>query len=321
MGVPRQGPGPAGISNQEALELLSLEGWPRTLDLFKRASEAKEAFSGKRVSSCSIVNARCGNCPENCAFCAQSSRSKARIQTWPLISPDEIFKAAKDASGHGASRFGIVTSGRALSLERELAQVCEAVSRIARELSIKPCASLGILGAKELSMLKDAGLDRYHHNLETAPSHFPEICSTRGFDTQTATVRAAKSVGLSVCSGGIFGLGESLPQRVELLDAVRGLGVDSVPINFLSPIPGTPLESAPPMTPLECLKVVAVARLMTPSTSIRVCGGREVRLRDFQSMLFAAGADSLMVGGYLVTPGRDVAADLQMIKDAGLGLE
>ena len=222
------------------------------------------------------------------------------------------------AAAHGARYFGIVTSGRAINREDELNTLCKAISRIASSLPIKPCASLGILKEEELAMLRDAGLSRYHHNLEAAPSFFPQVCTSRGYEAQTDTVHAAKRVGLQVCSGGIFGLGESFKQRAELLTLLRELEVDSMPINFLNPIPGTPLAEAKRLSPLECLSIIAVARLMMPETSIRVCGGREVNLRDYQSWIFAAGADSVMVGGYLVTPGRSVESDLQMIRDAGL---
>jgi len=310
-----------GIFAAEAAERLSSFSMESVLALLKEASALRRAFSGDSVSLCSIVNARCGNCGENCAFCAQSSRSKARIDAWPLLSEDEIFKAAEVAASQGASRFGIVTSGRALNREEELSSICRAVSRIASKLPISPCASLGILKESELRRLKDAGLVRYHHNLEAGPSFFSEVCTTRGYDAQLETAKAAKSADLQLCCGGIIGLGESFAQRAELFETIRSLKPDSVPLNFLNPIPGTPLESIKRLEPLECLAAIAVARLMMPKTSIRVCGGREVNLRDFQSLIFAAGADSVMVGGYLVTPGRPLEADLRMIRDAGLSVD
>jgi biotin synthase len=309
-----------GISIEEAAALLSDFSLDAVLKLMARANAARKAFSGERLALCSIVNARCGNCGEDCAFCAQSSRSKASIKTWPLVPAEELFEAAKHAAEMGVERFGIVTSGRALNKDAELAVLCEAIGRITKELPIKPCASLGILKEPELRRLKDAGLTRYHHNLEAAPSFFSKICGTRDFKSQTDSVLAAKAVGLEVCSGGIFGLGETFEQRAELLDRVRGLGVDSVPINFLNPIPGTPLADAKRLLPLECVAIVAVARLMMPRTSIRVCGGRELNLRDYQSWLLGAGADSLMTGGYLVTGGRDAESDRAMILDAGFSL-
>lgn len=309
------------ITDAEALDLLrEKSGTSSLMELLLRASRAREEFAGKNIKMCAIVNARCGNCTENCAFCAQSAHSKAGIETWDIISADEIIEGAKVAKKYGAHRYGIVTSGRSVEKGRELDIICEAVRRMESETGIIPCASLGILSEDALLTLKNAGLDRYHHNLETAESFFGTICSTRNYEDQTRTVKLAKKVGLTVCSGGIFGLGESLEQRVEFLSCIRSLDVDSVPINFLNAIPGTVLENATPLTPYECLRIIAVARLMMPDKSIRICGGREKNMRDFQSWIFAAGADSFMTGGYLVTPGRESSSDIQMIKDAALNL-
>ena len=311
----------AGISPEQALKYLELADFSETICLLRKAYEQKIKHSADTVSACSIINAKCGSCAENCAFCAQSSRSTAKIDIYPLVSVETMVDQARKASEQGSSRYGIVTSGRTVRKGKELDQICRAVSIIARDLPIKPCASLGILDLESLKQLKEAGLTRYHHNLETAESYFKVICSTRDYKDQTDTVRNAKKAGLSVCSGGIFGLGESKAQRVELLEAIGVLNVDSVPVNFLNPIPGTPLENMKQLTPVECLKIIAVARLMLPNTNIRICGGRECNLRDFQSWIFLAGADAVMIGGYLVTSGRDVKLDLQMIRDAGMKLE
>lgn len=309
------------ITRSEALELISeRSGMKSLLALLQRSNAVREQFASNRVKLCAIINARCGNCTENCAFCAQSARSKAEIRKWDMVSVSEIVDEAAKAEAAGAHRYGIVTSGRSVRPGRELEIICEAIRRIRKELKILPCASLGILSEEVLQTLKEAGLDRYHHNLEAAESFFSTVCSTRNYEDQTRTVKLAKKVGLTVCSGGIFGLGESNEQRVELLECVRSLGVDSVPINFLNAIPGTLLEHAKPLTPEECLRVIAVARLMMPDRSIRVCGGREKNLRDFQSWIFAAGADSFMTGGYLVTPGQENSRDIQMIRDAALEL-
>ena len=310
----------AGISREEALKYLELEDLPEIINLLGKALDQKVKRSSDTVSTCSIINAKCGSCPENCAFCAQSKRSKAKIEVYPLVSVDTMVEQARRASENGSARYGIVTSGRTVKKGKELDQICKAIRIIARDLPIKPCASLGILDLESMKQLKEAGLTRYHHNLETAGSYFKVICSTRNYKDQTDTVENAKRAGLSVCSGGIFGLGESKAQRVELIETIRDLDVDSVPVNFLNPIPGTPLENMKQLTPLECLKIIAVARLMIPKTSIRVCGGRECNLRDFQSWIFLAGADAVMVGGYLVTSGRDVKLDLQMIRDSGMRL-
>ena len=284
------------------------------------ATKTREAYAGNEIRMCAIINARCGNCSENCAFCAQSGRSKAAIDKYPMKSAQEIFEHAKLAEEYGAVRYGIVTSGRSVQKGRELDIICEALELIRTKLSIVPCGSLGILSKDVMQILKKAGLDRCHHNLETAESHFAKICQTRNYTDQIRTVTEAKEAGLSVCSGGIFGLGETDGQRIEFLSTLRSLEVNSIPINFLNPIPGTPLENATPLTVVECLRIIATARLMMPETSIRICGGREKNLRDFQSWLFAAGADSFMTGGYLVTAGRDNNTDKKMIEDAGLTL-
>lgn len=307
-----------GIAKREAVELLELEG-PAVLELFARANRVRHERRGDVVGLCSIVNARCGFCGEDCAFCAQSGRARATIARYPLISIDRIVAAAGTAARNGATCFSIVTSGRKPG-RRDLASIARAVERIARDVPVRPSASLGLLDAAELRALRDAGLRRYHHNLETAESHFPKICTTRRWSDGLRPIETARRVGLSTCCGGIFGLGESRAQRVELLAAVRDLGVDSVPINFLHPIPGTRLERQPLLPPIEALKIVAVARLMLPDREIRVCGGRTHVLRDLQSWVFAAGADGLMVGGYLTTPGRPVARDLRMVRDAGMEL-
>lgn len=308
------------FSAQQALDLLKTASWSKILDYFKMASAAREEKCGDKIKTCSIINARCGNCTQNCAFCAQSSRSQAPIKPYPLVSAEKIFESAAHASALGVHRFGIVTSGTRIEPGKELDEICHAVSMIKEKLPILPCASLGIVSEKVLLSLKQAGLDRYHHNLEASASFFPKVCTTRAYHTQTDTVKAAKNAGLSVCSGGIFGIGESPEQRIELLETLRTLEVDSIPINFLTPIPGTPLENGCGITPIDCLKIIAAARLMMPGTGIRVCGGRERNLRDLQSMIFSAGADSFMTGGYLVTPGRSAEVDFQMIRDAGMKL-
>jgi len=310
----------SGISISEAQDLMYLEDRDALLALFDRADAARQAATANRVTACSIINARCGACSEDCAFCAQSKHSTAEVEIYPLVSEEEIMTAASQAQMDGAHHFGIVTSGRAVNADEDLNVICRAVSRIKEELEIYPCASLGILNQASLERLRDAGLTRYHHNIETAGSFFDSICTTRNYEDQVNTIKTAKAIGLAVCCGGIFGLGESREQRVELLETIRELDVTSVPLNFLVPIPGTSLEKQNELTPFECLKIIAVARLMLPAKTIRVCGGRESNLRDFQSWIFHAGADGLMIGGYLVTAGREVKVDLRMIKDAGMVL-
>ncbi len=310
-----------GIGEDEALALISVTDEEESEALFSRAGAIREAVKGRTLTACSIVNARCGNCQEDCAFCAQSARADTIIDEYELLPEEEIFKAAERAAGNGACHFGIVTSGRNVKPGLELDLICGAVKRIKEQLGIEACASLGCLDQKAFRQLKEAGLTRYHHNLETAESHFSEICGTRDYAEQLRTVRDAEKAGLSICCGGIFGLGETLEQRIELLAALRNLDVDSIPLNFLVPIPGTRMENAERLTPFDCLKIIAVSRLMLPAKTIRVCGGRELNLREMQSRIFDAGADGLMIGGYLVTAGRPVAEDLKMIRNKGFLLK
>jgi biotin synthase len=305
------------ISSAEALEILNIKSLEAFFPIMEKASELRRKHFGNSVSACSIVNAKCGNCPEDCAFCAQSVRAKTGIETYPMISESAITENAAAAAENGSSHYGIVSSGRSLNDENDLDIVCSAIKEIKKGGKITLCASLGILNAASLRKLKNAGLERYHHNIEASRSYFSKICSTRNYDDQISAVIEAKKAGLSVCSGGIFGLGESLEQRIELLCEIRSLDVDSVPLNFLNPIKGTPLEKLKELTPFDCLKIIAVSRLMMPEKTIRICGGREKNLRDFQSWMFFAGANALMIGGYLVTAGRPVKDDLHMIKDAG----
>lgn len=306
-----------GIETNEALELIELEGTD-VHGLMARAHAVRLEGRGRRVELCSVVNAKSGRCGEDCKFCAQSAHNETGAMTYPLIETREIVAAAERAAAEGARRYGIVTSGLALDDEPERGRVAAAVREIAAGGRIAPCASLGNVSRETLESLREAGLTRYHCNLEAAESFFGEINTTRDWSDSVVVIERAQELGLSTCCGGIFGLGESRAQRVELLDSIRKLGVDSVPINFLTPIEGTPLEDRSTLPPLECLKAVAVARLMMPDKEIRVCGGREQVLGDLQSWLLISGVSGLMVGGYLTTPGRPVAQDLEMIRQAGM---
>jgi biotin synthase len=237
-----------------------------------------------------------------------------------LLEPEIIVSRAEKAWRDGARRFAIVTSGKSL-LNRELEKVCIAIKRISHQNKIRPCASLGILNQEAALALKQAGLKRYHHNLETAASFFPNICTTHCYEEDLTTIKIAKRLGFEVCCGGIFGMGESAEQRVELAFTLKELGVDSAPANFLNPIPGTKLESTHLLTPLECLKILASLRFILPSCDILTCGGREVNLRSLQPLMFISGASGTMVGDYLTTRGRSPQEDLELIKDLGLGVD
>jgi biotin synthase len=304
-----------GIDKNSALSLSQLEGH-EILELIAVANSQRIQSRGNRVDLCSIVNAKSGSCPEDCSFCSQSASSRTDMESYPLLSGDKILKAALSAKEQGTKRFCIVTSGRKTS-GKELDQICHYISEI-RNIGLLPCATLGMLGVSELKALKDAGLHRYHHNLETSESFFREICTTHTYREKVKTIEAAKSLELSLCSGGIFGLGELWEDRIDMAFALKALDIDSIPINFLAPISGTPMGDRNLLDPLEALKIIAVYRLIMPGTEIRVCGGRPGTLRELQPYIFFAGADGLLIGNYLTTPGRDPRDDLQMMKDLGL---
>ncbi|MCE5272172.1 biotin synthase BioB [bacterium] len=280
---------------------------------------ARRRHSGARVRLCSIVNARSGACGEDCAFCAQSSHHGAAVERYPLLGADRLAESATRAYARGAGEFSIVTSGAGVSREAELAVLEAALRRIAASHGDRQrCASLGQMDRESLARLKVAGLDCFHHNLETSRAFFGRICSTHSRAERVQMVRLAKSLGLRVCSGGIFGLGESDTDRVDFALELDELGVDSVPLNFLHPIPGTPLEGADNLTPELCLRIIAMFRLVLPERDIVICGGRQRNLRDLQPLVFWAGANGLLIGDYLTTSGRDSNDDLQMIADLGL---
>lgn len=301
-----------------ACKLIMLDGG-RIYDLLAAANRIREHFKGNKVSLCSIVNAKSGMCPEDCTFCGQSAFYNTDATEYGLIEPEAIADAANRAKGMKSREFSIVTSGTRVENEKELEQLCQAVQKIGD--GMERCASLGIMTREALLKLKEAGLESYHHNLETARSFFPNICTTHNYEDDVTTVKMAKELGFKTCCGGIFGLGESLEQRVEMAFTLKELDVDSIPMNFLNPIKGTKMKGMKTVPPLEGLKTIAVYRFILPRKNIIVSGGREVTFRDLQSMIFMAGANGTLIGNYLLTKGRKPEELLQMIEDLGLEVE
>ena len=283
-------------------------------ELLRQALATKLAQRGKSFSLCSIINAKSGNCSEDCRFCAQSARYQTEAPVYPLLDKAQILSAAREAQRIGASRFSLVTSGRGLASE-DLGQVLEIISAIRKEVGIKVCASLGILGESELRQLKEAGVSRYHHNLESSREFFPRICTTHSFADRVATIKAAQDVGLSVCSGGIFGLGESEADRLSMAISLGEYGIDSVPINVLIPLSGTPCAGLPPLGIAQILRAIALYRLILPQAAIRLAAGRESALADFLGSAFMGGADGMMIGGYLTQRGRSPEADRRFAEE------
>ncbi len=287
--------------------------------VFKLADKIRKKYRKDIVSLCAIVNAKSGLCAENCIFCSQSLHHKSDIARYPFITAEQIFEKAKEAVSIKASCFGIVTSGKGINSEKEISIICDALKRIKKSLpKLHRSASLGIVSKDILIRLKRAGLQCYHHNLETSEGFFPNICTTHSYKERLNTIKSAKEIGLEVCSGGIFGLGETIHDRIDLALTIKNLDVDSVPLNFLNPIKGTKCEKFKPIPPLEILKTIAIFRILLPDKDIKVCGGRNTNLRSLQSMIFYAGASGMMIGNYLTTAGNDPETDLRMIKDLGL---
>ncbi len=280
--------------------------------LLPGADRLRSAFYQKGVHLCAICNGKSGGCTEDCAFCAQSRSSRAVISAYPLMSKAELTLGGEAAASTPIHRYSIVTSGKRLS-RKEILRVAEAVADLI-PLPIQCCASLGILEKDDLEVLKEAGLSRYHHNLETARGHFSHVCSTHSYDARIATLKAAKAVGLSVCSGGIFGIGETDEQVLELALTLKAIDVDAVPLNFLIPVRGTPLARHGGISPLRCLKVIAIFRYVLPEKDIYVCGGREFNLQSLHPLIFHAGASGIMTGNYLTTRGRSLNDDLDMLR-------
>lgn len=286
--------------------------------LYEAAHRVTEAFKAKSFDFCSIMNARSGKCSEDCKWCAQSARWRTCCDEWGLRTAEECVAAAKEAAANGAVRFGLVTSGRALS-EREVEVIAEAVGRIAKETDLCPCASLGLLSETALVRLKEAGLRRFHCNLETAPSRFPSLCSTHTVEEKRRTLLAARRVGLQICCGGILGMGESQEELVEFAFALKEIAPDSIPVNFLHPIPGTPLGDSPLPTEEQILTGVAVLRLVNPRTALRFAGGRRDMSDTTAARAVYVGISAGIAGPLLTTPGAVFADDRQLALDAGYG--
>jgi biotin synthase len=285
------------------------------------ANSIREHFRGLRIDLCAIVNAKSGRCSENCIFCAQSAHYKTTVKTYPLLAHHEIITHAQAAKKHRARHFSIVISGRGINQEQELSKICRYIADISATAGIIPCASLGILTREQFFQLRAAGLKRYHHNLETAESHFGSICSTHSFQQRIATIRMAQEAGFEVCSGGILGMGETPQQRIELAFTLRDLAVDSVALNFLNPIPGTRFADNQPIDAWDLLKMIAIYRFILPKKEIRICGGRQRSLGGLQSRIFSAGADAIITGNYLTTKGTPARDDIAMIYGLGLGIK
>ncbi|MCP4873152.1 MAG: biotin synthase BioB [Proteobacteria bacterium] len=310
--------GGGAITRDDALRMLEASG-AEQFELFAAANRVRAAFQGADVHLCSIINAKSGRCSEDCGFCSQSAHFASPIPDYQLVDGDEVVRHAEAAKERGSQAFGIVAAWKGLKKGKQLDEVLDRIRAAASVEGVHADASLGLIEDPEIAaMLKDAGLHTYNHNLETSRAHFGSICGTHSYDDRITTLKLLKAAGVNTCSGGIFGMGEAAADRVDLAFELAELDVDVIPMNFLNPMEGTPLEDAPLLAPMDALKTISMFRFVNPTKEIMVAGGREVTLRDLQPLMFVAGASATMAGSYLTSSGRRTADDWQMIRDLDL---
>lgn len=304
------------ITREEAGRLIRTKD-EDTMLLLAMADKIRQKYNGNAVDFCAIINARSGHCQEDCKFCAQSGHYRTGATTYRLLPEDQILAAAKKAKDAGAVRFSLVTSGRNQDNPNEFEEIIDVVKKIHDQVGIEVCCSLGLITEEQAIRLREAGITRIHCNIETSPSYFPEICTTHTMEDKEDIIQTAQKAGIRVCSGGIIGLGEDLDQRVEMAFHLKKLHIDSVPLNILNPVEGTPFYTNERLAPLEVLRTFAVFRFVLPKALIRTAGGREVNLRSLQAHALSGGLNGIMVGGYLTTGGRNPRKDLTMVNDLG----
>lgn len=302
------------ISMIEAQQLAAIEEENLPI-LLAMADKIRKKYIGNTVDLCAIVNGRSGRCTENCKYCAQSKYHDTDVAVYPLLNDDTILAKAKQAEKGGANHFALVTSGRGMEGDLEFPKILAVLKLILANTQLKVCCSLGTLTLENAKALKAAGVSRYHHNIETSRRNYPNVCTTHTYDDRLTTIHVAKEAGLEVCAGGILGMNETMQDRLDMAFEIRGLGVDSIPLNILNPIKGTVFENQKPLSPLDILKTFALFRFILPECGIRTAGGREVNLRDLQATALMSGISGMLIGGYLTTGGRDYAHDRQMLAD------
>jgi biotin synthase len=309
------------ISFGEALQLVNLkeDQQDEIETLLQKADEIREKFMGNNVDLCSIMNVKSGKCSENCKFCAQSAHYHSGVDEYDFLDYLIILEQAKEMEEEGVHRFSLVSSGRGLS-SKDTEKAVSIYQQLSQDSKIKLCASHGIISYEQALALKKAGVSRYHHNVESGSDYYKNICTTHSYEDRIATIKNAQSSGLDVCCGGIIGLGESPADRVQMAFEIKALGVKSIPINVLNPIPGTPLGNLEILAPLEILKTVAVFRYINPDAHIRYAGGRNA-LASRQNSGFRSGVNAAIVGNYLTTVGNNIKKDKAMIKALGLEIQ
>lgn len=310
--------GGEALTRDEAKAVLAVPD-EEILTALQAAFEVRKVHFGKRVKVCILQNARSGLCPEDCHYCSQSSVSDAKIDKYPLMDKEQLLDGAKRAFDAGATRYCMVTSGRGPESD-EIQFFCDVTREIRGKYSLEICVCLGLLSEEQAKRLKEAGVGWVNHNLNTSERFYSEICSTHTYEDRLRTVENVRKAGLMTCSGGIVGMGETDEDVLDLAYACRKMRMDSIPVNFLHPVKGTPLEAMKHYSPTRCLKVLVLFRLLNPQSEIRAAGGREVNLRSLQAMALYA-ANSIFVEGYLTTPGQQAGDAYRMIEDLGFEVE
>lgn len=303
-----------GVTRDEALWLLHYDDLDALCDA---AGEVARKWQGDEVDSCSIINARSGQCGEDCKWCAQASRHHTGCATYNIVDHEEAMRVAIANDRAGVKRFSLVTSGRAVS-PKDLEKFCEIYKEIGENTDLYLCASMGLLGEEEMQMLKEAGVKRYHCNMETSSKVFRTLCSTHTPEDKKRTIAAARKCGMAICSGGIIGMGETAEDRIDFALELRELDVDSVPINVLMPIKGTPLESTPLITEEEVIRTVALFRFILPTKSLRFAGGRVRLSHDTMLRIMTGGMNGALVGDMLTSVGNKISDDRVLFKEAGM---
>lgn len=281
------------------------------------AERIKRHYVGDTVDSCSIVNARSGMCGENCRWCAQSRHYSTGCETYDILAYDKMLEAARRNEHEGIHRFSLVTSGRAVG-KNDMEAFCEAFRKLGRDTNLYLCASMGLIDKERMQMLADAGVKRYHCNMETSSKVFPTLCTTHSSDDKRATIKAAKECGLAVCSGGIIGMGESMDDRIDFAFELAELDVDSVPINILNPIAGTPLENQPLISEEDVIRTCALFRFIMPDKSIRFAGGRMRLSHDSMLRIMTGGMNGVLMGDMLTTVSNTIADDRELFRQANM---
>lgn len=299
------------INKQEAMGLLKVP----LENLSLAADEIRKHFCGDKFDMCTIINGKSGRCSEDCKYCAQSAYYKTAVKTYPLLNTNLILQEAQYNYAKGVDRYAVVTSGKKLS-DEEVEKLAKSLQEVKHKCGIKLCVSGGLLNEEQFKKLNGIGVERIHNNLETSREHFPDVCTTHTFDEKIEAIKAAQRAGMTVCSGGIIGIGETMEDRIDMALELRELEVDSVPINRLNPIPGTPFEHNEPITDDEMRRIVAIYRFILPTLFIRLAGGRGL-FADKGRACLQSGANAVISGDMLTTSGISIDTDIKMIRDLG----